>query len=207
MEKEIWKDIYFLQDGIEYDYRNLYQVSNFGNIKSLNYNKTGKEKIMKLSKNTNGYLDIMLFKNKKHKIFRVHRLVAHMFLSETYFDGAEINHKDENKENNYVDNLEWCNRRENCNYGNRNKNISKNNYIHNIEKEKHPMYGKTYENSPLSKKVSQFDLDGNLIKIWNCIKEAEEKLKINNISACCRYKRKSAGGFIWRYYESGDENE
>ena len=43
MEKETWKDIYFWQDGIEYDYRNLYQVSSFGNIKSLNYNKTGKE--------------------------------------------------------------------------------------------------------------------------------------------------------------------
>ena len=48
--EEIWKDIYFIQDGIEFDYRGLYQVSNFGNIKSLNYNRTKKRKNIKTTK-------------------------------------------------------------------------------------------------------------------------------------------------------------
>lgn len=115
--EEIWKDIYFVENGVEYDYRGLYQVSTHGNIKSLYQN--GKERILKLDKNEKGYLRTNLYKNGKIKKFRVHRLVAHMFLTDSYFENAQVNHKDENKENNHVSNLEWCDNKYNNNYGTR----------------------------------------------------------------------------------------
>ena len=111
--EEIWKDIYFVENGIEYDYRGLYQVSNKGRVKSLSNNKTRKEKILKSINNEKDYLLVGLYKNCKIKRFRVHRLVAHMFLSESYFDGAEIDHIDTNRSNNSVENLKWCNREDN----------------------------------------------------------------------------------------------
>ena len=115
---EIWKDIYFIENGTEYDFCGLYQVSNFGNIKSLIGNRGQKrEKILK-ARSICGYRFVCLCKNTKQTQFLIHRLVAHVFLSDSYFEGAEVNHKDENKTNNCVDNLEWCDRKYNCNYGN-----------------------------------------------------------------------------------------
>lgn len=126
--EEKWKDIYFIENGIEYDYKGLYQISNFGRIKSLErIDESGnkrKEKILKptiqkrhqYNKNSVLVERVELSKNKIKKRFYIHRLVAHMFLSETYFDGAEINHKDENTLNNKIDNLEWCTTKYNVNY-------------------------------------------------------------------------------------------
>ena len=91
---EIWKDIYFVDNGIEYDYRGLYQVSNFGRIKSLNYRHTGKEGILKGKKNSWGYLQVILWKDGSRKSYYVHRLVAQAFLPNP--DNLPIiNHKDE----------------------------------------------------------------------------------------------------------------
>lgn len=87
-----------------------------------------------------------------------------------------INHKDENKSNNSLKNLELCNQKYNNNYGTRGKRISK----------------------TLAKKVNQYDLDGNFIRSWNSHKEAETTLHIFNISSVLSNRRKSAGGFIWR---------
>ena len=124
--EEVWKDIYYYDytKGEWIDYRGLYQVSSEGRIKSLNYRQTGKEKILKLGKTKDGYLRIELHNKEKRKSFRVHRLVAHMFV-DGYFDGADVNHIDENKENNCVDNLEWCTRKYNNNYGTHNERIAK----------------------------------------------------------------------------------
>ena len=72
MEEEIWKPIK--------DYEGLYEVSNLGRVKSLNYRGTGKEKILKNSECNNGYLLIGLVKNGKLKTFYVHRLVAEAFI-------------------------------------------------------------------------------------------------------------------------------
>ena len=69
--EEIWKDIYFVENGIEYDYRGLYQVSNKGRVKSLSNNKTRKEKILKSRKNKDGYLRIDLTKNSYRKSFYI----------------------------------------------------------------------------------------------------------------------------------------
>lgn len=112
--REIWKDIK--------GYKDKYQVSNLGNVKSLNYNQTHKEKLLKLFQNTNGYYQIDLWKNNKGKKCLVHRLVA-----ETFIDNPNnypiINHKDENPLNNCAENLEWCDAKYNCNYGTRNQKI------------------------------------------------------------------------------------
>ena len=114
---EIWKDIYFFENGIEYDFRGLYQVSNYGNIKSLGNGNSNnsKERILKAGKGKSGYKSVVLCKNSKQKNFLIHRLVAFVFLSESYFEGAEIDHINTDRTNNHVNNLRWCTSKENSN--------------------------------------------------------------------------------------------
>lgn len=186
--KEIWKDIE--------EYPN-YMVSNFGRVKSLNYNGTGREGIMKPHKNKYGYLYICLFKNGVKKHFRVHRLVAKAFIPNPY-NLSEVNHKDENCINNFVyinedgtvnlgkSNLEWCTSEYNHNYGTHNERIGRANY-----------------NKNTSKQVFQYDLENNLINVFPSGKEVQRQLGFDQsaISACCLGKRKTCKGFIWRYKE------
>lgn len=119
--KEIWKDICFIENGVIYDYTNLYQISNLGNLKYLP-KKAGiherKEKICKGYLDKDGYYRAYLCKNGKIKTIGVHRLVALMFIPNE-FNYKQINHKDENKQNNNVNNLEWCDCKYNINYGTR----------------------------------------------------------------------------------------
>lgn len=117
MEKEIWKDIKC--------YEGKYQVSNLSNIKSLNYNNTGKEKILSQFTTKRGYKRVMLYRNGKPKPFLVHRLVAEAFLvNDDPVNKTQINHKDENPNNNKVENLEYCTVKYNNNYGNHKKRLS-----------------------------------------------------------------------------------
>ena len=102
--KEIWKPIK------DFEY---YFISNFGRVKST---KFGKERILKLTKDKDGYLIVNLYKNNKSKTFKVHRLVAEVFLPNPY-NLPQVNHKDENPQNNIVTNLEWCDRLYNVRYG------------------------------------------------------------------------------------------
>jgi hypothetical protein len=105
---EIWKDIP--------KYEGYYQVSNLGNINSLNYRRTGKEKLLKLSKESNGYLQVCLFKNKKTKVFRVHQIVLMAFLNHNPCGHKlVINHIDFDKTNNNLNNLEITTQRQNTN--------------------------------------------------------------------------------------------
>ena len=164
MTKEVWKNI----EG----YEKLYQISNFGRVKSLNYNRTGKEKILKPSKDKDGYLHVGLCKNGKAKFFRVHRLVCSAFL-ENPENLPQVNHKDENKENNHVDNLEWVSPKENINYGTRNEKMSK--------------------------PIIQYTKEGVFIREWVSTITASKQLKIHHISECCKGKRKTCGGFLWKY--------
>lgn len=178
---EIWKDIK--------DYETLYQISNKGKIKSLQryvVSKSGskqliKEKIRKTTTTTAGYEYIVLSKNGNHKTVLVHRLVAETFLDNP--NNLEcVNHKDENKHNNCVDNLEWCD----YTYNNTYKNIHLRRNLDNI-----------------TRKVIQYDLDMNEIKRWNSIKEAANYFKAasSNIIKCCIGERNHTVGFKWRYYE------
>ena len=70
-----------------------------------------------------------------------------------------------------------------------------------IKGNKNPMFNKKGNLHPNHSKINQYDLNGNFIKTWDCIIDAQNYLKINNISACCRNKRKKAGNFIWKYFK------
>ena len=109
---EIWKSIF--------GYEGLYEVSNYGNVKSLISNG----KILKPSKDKAGYLILTLCKDKNHKTKLVHRLVAIAFLHNPE-NKPEVNHKgdDGNKQNNHVYNLEWSTSLENM------RHAIKNNFI------------------------------------------------------------------------------
>ena len=174
--KEIWKDIK--------EYENFYQISNFGVVRSLKRKNT-KGKILKPSKDKDGYLKVTLSKQNKRKSFFIHRLVAQEFLS-NYDNLPQINHKNEIKSDNRVENLEWCEHKYNQNFGTRNKRISK----------------------TLSKPIIQYDLEKNFIKIWENAKIASEKLNINrsNIVSCLKNKRKKAGNYIWEYSVREEES-
>lgn len=165
--KEEYKDIK--------NYEGLYQVSNLGNVK-----RVSKNRLLTPQKDKYGYLHVSLSKNNKVKIYKVHRLVADTFI-ENKNNYKQINHKDEDKLNNNVNNLEWCNSKYNCNYGNRNNKIS-------------------IKNGNKGKSIYQIK-DNIVIKKWNNIITASKTLNINNknIVSCCKNKRKSAGGYQWIY--------
>lgn len=186
MKEEIWKDIYFIDNGIIYDYRGLYQVSNFGRVKSFPRQGThiNEEHILILGKNHKGYLQCILTKKSKRNNFMVHRLVAKMFISNPE-DKTQINHIDGNKENNCVSNLEWCTNGEN----------GKHAWTNGLRTKK---YGKENKSA---KKVVQYSLDMKQIKVWSSIIDIERELGFNNrnICACCRNKRPTAYGYVWRY--------
>ena len=167
--EESWKDI----EG----YEGLYQVSNKGRVKSLNYHNTKKEKILKTFIVGNGYLQVNLYKNKTIKSFYVHRLVAKAYLPNQQ-NLSCVNHIDENKQNNSVENLEWCTHKYNTNYGTRNERAGK----------------------ELSKQVYQYSKDGVLISVWESTAECGRNgYNFGNIASCCRGERKSHRGYIWSY--------
>lgn len=112
MQTEIWKPVK--------GYEGLYEVSSLGRVKSLSYKCTGVEKILKPNRQRNGYLGVCLRRYGKVKRFLIHRLVAIAFLPNPY-DFEQINHKNEDKANNCVENIEWCSRRYNMRYGSRTK--------------------------------------------------------------------------------------
>ena len=188
--QEIWEPIK--------DYENLYEVSNLGNVKrkesyvnsksSLNKIFTTKvnEKMLK-GRNCKGYLIVSLCKNGTSKNFRINRLVAQAFIPNPN-NYPCVNHIDGNKQNNYAENLEWVTYSENEKHAYQNK------------LKKPTWKGKCYLTHPSNKKVRQYDLNKNFIKQWNSIQEAQDTLKITNISAVCRKKQKSAGGYLWEYF-------
>lgn len=189
LENEQWLSI----DG--YD---GYEVSNYGRVKSLGNDKTRKEKILKQSTNKYGYQIVGICKGGKQKMFRVHRLVAMAFIPNLN-NYEQVNHKDEVKTNNHVDNLEWCDCKYNINYGNRNERQAKA-MIGKFGKE-HPMFGKFGKDNPKAKQVIQLTLDNQFVKTWGSIIDVERKLGYDNgyISKCCKGKLPHAYKYKWCY--------
>lgn len=179
MIEEIWRDI----EG----YPN-YQISNMGRVKSLSRSddrgRIIKEKILKQRKNRCGYYYVNLYLDgKNYKSKTIHRLVCEHFLPNPY-NLPQVNHKDEDKQNNCVENLEWCTAEYNSNYGTHIQRQAANRAI----------------------PILQYDLKGNLLKIWEGgVSEVNRILGLNpsNISACLlkRKGRKTCGGFIWKHKE------
>lgn len=184
MEDRIWKDIK--------NYEGKYQISNYGEVKSM------KNNIILKSPIKSKYLYVTLYdfkgKPKKHTI---HRLVAKAFL-ENPCNYTVVNHKNGDKHNNCVKNLEWCTYSHNTLEAFR-LGLSKSWCGTKFGKE-HPNYnlrGKWKYQKP----VLQFDLSNNFIARYNSSTEAERKLKLScsHISECCRGIRKTCGGYKWKY--------
>ena len=116
-QEEIWKDVIIEKNGVIYDYTDLYQVSNFGRIATLNYKRTRTKKIIKPQSDKRGYMMVGLTKNGECITFYIHRLVANAFIPNPN-NLPVVNHLDENPSNNYVNNLEWCTQKHNVNYSN-----------------------------------------------------------------------------------------
>lgn len=158
-------------------FEGLYEVSTWGNVRSLDrwvIYKNGakhfyKGKIFNKVKNIDGYLVVII----QGKNFRVNRLVAETFIPNPN-NYPIVNHKDEVRTNNYRCNLEWCTQKYNVNYGN---SISKR-----------------------SKKVYQYDKNMFLIKVWDSTMECLRNGYLH-VSDCCNGKRKTCKGYIWSYEE------
>lgn len=183
---ENWKDI----EGFE----GIYQISDKGNVRSLDRTIICSNGSIRFQKGTDikpyineqGYRTVVLHNDGKHKMGRVCRLVADAFIPNT--DRLpQVNHKDENKQNDEKENLEWCT----CLY-----NLTYNDLHHR----------RNNKNNKKSKKVAQIK-DGEIIKVFPSVREVERELGYNNgnISQCCNGKTKTSYGYEWVYLE-GDEN-
>ena len=169
---EIWKDII--------GYENKYQVSNKGRIKSLYRKSNNSEIILIPYKNTRGYLYVKLVKGNIIKSYAVHRLVATAFIDNPS-NLPQVNHKDENKENNIITNLEWCD-----------------NKYNNIYKDK-----ARRASLKCKKPILQLNMDGSLYKKHLGLIDAADCVKGKKcvISNCALGRIKSCYGFKWRYEE------
>ena len=162
---EIFKDIK--------NYEGLYQVSNLGNIKSLNYRNKNIEHFLSQGVNQFGYKFVVLCKDNKQKNFRVHRLVASAFIPNPN-NYKIVNHKDGDKQNNSYDNLEWCTYSENLTHAYE-TGLMKPHCVNNGKRVKCIETGVVYSSIKDAAKDTGFHF--------------------NNISQCCIGKQKQTHGY------------
>lgn len=171
--EEVWRDI----EG----YNGKYIVSNLGNVRSVAYRT--QHKLLTKVTNYKGYLRVRLPDGLKY----IHRLVAQAFI-ENPDNLPQINHKNENKTDNRVSNLEWCSSLYNIRYG---TGIERRSYKRTL-----------LRNGTSSVPIIQFDLQGNYIAKYPSAREAARQLSLkssSNITKCCKNQRESAYNFKWKY--------
>lgn len=192
---EEWRDIK--------GYEELYQVSNLGRVKSMDRSIkrviNGKEVLFQLPsrilfqwKNSKGYYSVVIGSKADRKTYKVHRLVAEAFIPNPS-NLPQVNHKDEDKSNNRVDNLEWCTNKYNCNYGTYKSKLSEK------FRNRVPCW--------LVKGVCQYSMDGKFIKEFKSLREAAREVitSPSNISMCCKGVYSSCKGYKWKLKEMNYE--
>lgn len=173
-------------------YEGLYEVSDLGNVASLNYRGTGTRRNLTPKVNCSGRLWVDLWKGGKPSHRLIHRLVGEAFIPNPN-DYPQINHIDENTKNNRVENLEWCTGSQNVrawlkNHPDARKNARRKSGTHYcVERNKH--------------KIIQSKLDGELVRIWDYAIDAKRCFGYHTTSIweCCEGKRKTAYGYKWQY--------
>lgn len=156
-------------------FNNKYYINKNGSIFSTNTNKLMQSCLTQV----NGYPMVCLYKNGSHRNYLVHRLVAETFIPNPN-NYKEVNHKDFDRLNCSVENLEWCSRKYNLEYS---------------------INAGRIKNGFVKKKIKQLDNDGKLIKIWDSCQDASRTLHCDksDISKCCKGKKNSCKGFRWEY--------
>ena len=173
---EIWADVL--------GFEGLYMISTLGRVRSLDRLRLYKDssrnmsgRLMKLTKDVYGYIGVQLCKNRIIKKFAVHRLVSSNFI-ENIHNKPYINHINEVKHDNRLENLEWCTAKENVNHGT------------------------CQERKALSslKPVTQLDKNGNVLNEWRSALEASKNgFSRACICLCCKGKHQTHKGFKWKY--------
>ena len=162
-----------------------YAISDHGRVVSFSFK--GISRILVMTAICGIYLRIPIYRKGEKHIESIHRLVAKAFIPNPD-NLPEVNHKDGDKWNNHIDNLEWCTKSQNKR--------------HSIDvlHRPHPMLGKKYEDSYTHIEVEQYSKDGKYIATYHSIRVAGMRTGIeeSNISRAASGKRKSAGGFIWK---------
>lgn len=149
-----------------------------------------KGKVLKQTLNSHGYYCVTItLKNHKQKVIQVHQLIAQTFIPNPK-NKPQVNHKDGNKLNNDVSNLEWVTVQENIVHA----------FENGLNKGSKPWLGKTGEQHNKSKPVIRCDLDGNELEEFISVTKASKHYgRLSHIAACARGERKTCGGFKWKY--------
>lgn len=176
--EEIWKDIE--------RYKGVYKISNLGRVYSVQ-----RKKIKNTFIDKGGYVRVQLYYNYTQKGFLVHRLVAKAFIPNPN-NYPQVNHKDENKLNNCVNNLEWCTNKYNCNFGTKPEKCRENSLKLQMNK----------------RQVIIYDLENHYIDTCRSMMDVARKLNCSyeNVQSALYGKTKTCKGYILKYREQTSQS-